>query len=431
MMNELPISLIHVFGVLSVAVLALSVFCVTRLIAVKQHRAAAAFFSPCVLISVFMCLYFDDVITGMEGVIPLSKLTGFIGTLPWSVVIYVMSLCALSAVIAAVLTYRAAHSPVYASLQKGLDGMPDGIYCRDERGETVLINRKMKETAKRAFINGVRDLPFITGDFKSRLKDGCTIEKDGDITCLKLDDGKVLDIRSGRIKTEGGVFFECIAYDITEQYNKSLEIKKRNAHLRKVNGKIRKYSKEMDSMIRDRELLDAKIKIHDDMGRALLSLRSYLSRQERDREALTTLWRVTVSVFRCETAPDRSADRMEALTEAAEAVGVTLHFDGSIPDNADASEITAAAVRECLTNTVKHANGRNLYIKTDEYEGIYTINIRNDGVPPDKPIVETGGLGTLRKAVKRCGGDMQTEWEDGFGLTIKIDLYKENDDEQI
>ena len=303
-------------------------------------------------------------------------------------------------------------------LLQGLDLMPDGVcFCKD--GKPVFINAKMKKITELAFISGENGLSV----FGEKLKDGCRTEKDGISEFLILPDGSAWKIKTGKIKVNDDIYDEYTAYDVTELYGKSLELKKRNEHIAKTNEKIRQYSKSMDSIIRDRELLDAKIRIHDDVGRALLSLRSYLYREDKDRESLVDLWRVTVSVLRREKFPDVSDDRMEALHEAARAVDVALHYDGEIPDDPVIKEISVTAIRECLTNTVKHADGHNLYIKTGIEDRVYTVSIKNDGRQPDRPVTETGGLHTLRSAVERYGGKMVILQDDGSELKIFLDYY--------
>ncbi len=308
------------------------------------------------------------------------------------------------------------------SLRQGLDGMPDGVCYSKENGEFVFLNKTMKKIMRAAFDSGVNDaMVFEKLDYIG-LNSGCRIEKNGGGVLLILQDGSAWNIKTGKITADGVVYNECIAYNVTEPYGKSLELKKRNAHLTAVNEKIREYSKEMDSMIRDRELLDAKIRIHDDVGRALLSLRSYLYRQDKDRESLVKLWRMTISMLRRETVADVSDDRMEALSEAARAVDVTLHYDGEIPNDRLIKEISASAIRECLTNTVKHAGGNNVYISTSLKNGEFAIKIKNDGRKPDKPIEETGGLHTLRRSVERYGGKMTVAWKRGFELTVILQI---------
>lgn len=307
-----------------------------------------------------------------------------------------------------------------SALKTGLDGMPDGICCSKDDGKPVFINEKMKFIMRSAFITGAKDARVFENPDNTVLKDGCKTVKSKDSLYLLLPNESAWSIKTGKIKVNKKEYNECKAYDVTELYKKSLELIKRNDHTAKVNEKIRQYSKSMDSIIRDRELLDAKIRIHDDVGRALLSLKSYLNRVDKDRESLVKLWRYTISVLRRETAADVSGDRMEALTEAAKAVDVTLHFDGEIPDDTVIREISSAAIRECLTNTVKHAQGHNVYINSAVTGGTYVIKIKNDGKQPEKQIEESGGLHTLRRSVQRCGGEMNVEWENGFILTITL-----------
>ncbi|MBQ7700295.1 MAG: ATP-binding protein [Clostridia bacterium] len=305
-------------------------------------------------------------------------------------------------------------------LLQGLDMMPDGICFYKDGDGPVYMNAKMKAVAEAAFMYGAKDC-FIMENFEKKdLKGCCRKETVNGRTYLILPDGSAWSIKTKKIVTENENYTEYTARDETKLYETTVELKKRREHIEKANEKIREYNKKIDSVIRERELLDAKVRIHDDMGRALLSLRSYLYREDKDRGSLVKLWRVTVSILRRETVADVSDDRIDALSEAASAVDVTLHFDGEIPDDPVIREISAAAIRECLTNTVKHADGHNLYIKTSYCCGAYTIKIKNDGKQPDKPVEETGGLHTLRKTAERYGGKMKCGWERGFELTVSL-----------
>ncbi|MBO4423622.1 MAG: hypothetical protein J5879_09295, partial [Clostridia bacterium] len=298
------------------------------------------------------------------------------------------------------------------AFRQGVDGASAGFCSCGGDGSLLFINGAMRKVLDAAFTGDIRyeDIP------SSVLREGCRTEDDGDRTFLILPDRTVWGVY--KKETDGGAGYA--AFDQTELYGKRLELQKRRAHLSAVGEKIRQYNRSLDAVIRDRELLDAKIKIHDDVGRALLSLRSYLNREVKDRGSLVNLWRVTVSILRRETAADVSDDRMETLSEAARAVDVTLHLDGEIPNDTIIREISAAAIRECLTNTVKHAEGNNVYINARTDGGVYTVRIKNDGKKPDKPIEETGGLHTLRSSVERYGGEMTVLWEDGFELILTL-----------
>ena len=420
-LSELSFNLMRALGIFSFMITALCIFGLVRLTSSKLGRLGAMIYSLCILISLSLCVYFGAAVDNAEHGGYIASYIYLFGKTPvWLFVILLAAAAAGAVAVTFAVSVKIKNSLTPTSLLEGLDGMPDGICYSDENGASVLINRRMQHIINTVFGPDFTGMEQLKNIDKEKLQDGCKAGRQGDGLFLMLSDGTVYDLRTDSVSYGKEKFDECIAYDVTEQYKKSLEMRRRNEHLAQVNGKIREYSKSMDKIIREKELLDAKIRIHDDMGRALLSLRSYLSRQERDREALTTLWRVTVSVLRCETVPDVSSDRMSALSDAAEAVGVKLYFDGEIPDNSAAEEISAAAVRECLTNTVKHADGSNLYIKTQTVNGCFIIKIKNDGRPPEKPIVETGGLRTLRKSVEQHGGEMNTEWKNGFVLTIKL-----------
>jgi len=420
-LSDLSFDCMRVLGVCSFIVLSFCIFGLVRLIASRLERVFTLLYTLLILILLSVCVYFDAAVNSDKMIAPFLSYVSFYGRMPlWAFIVLLSLTAAGAAAVTAAIGVKIKRSLTLSSLLEGLDGMPDGICYSDGNGASVLLNRQMQNIINTAFGSDFTGPEQLKSIDETKLCDGCRAKRQGDSLFLILPDKTVWNMRAGAVSYGKERFDEYIAYDVTEQYGKSLEMQKRNEHLRTVNEQIRAYSREMDRIIRDKELLDAKIRIHDDVGRALLSLRAYLSRQERDREALTTLWRVTVSVLRSETVPDVSSDRMTALSEAAEAVGVKLHFDGEIPKNNAAEEISAAAVRECLTNTVKHADGNNLYIKTDFEDGYFTVKIKNDGRPPDKPILETGGLRTLRKSVLRYKGEMKTEWENGFELTIKM-----------
>ena len=59
-----------------------------------------------------------------------------------------------------------------------------------------------------------------------------------------------------------------------------------------MNGRLRQYSVEADALTRSEEILVAKIRIHDELGNALVATRYYLARgaQRPQPEALLEMW---------------------------------------------------------------------------------------------------------------------------------------------
>ena len=106
------------------------------------------------------------------------------------------------------------------------------------------------------------------------------------------------------------------------------------------------------------------------------------------------------------------------LKEAADAVGVKLILNGDIPRKL--RKLIAIAIHECLTNTVKHADGSELTVDITDEDGIVTVVFTNDGKPPEGEISESGGLKSLRSTVEQFRGEMEIASEPRFMLTIRV-----------
>lgn len=159
----------------------------------------------------------------------------------------------------------------------------------------------------------------------------------------------------------------------------------------------------------------------DDVGGCLLALRSYLTQKNSDRDQLVSLWNTTISVLKQETTyDDQSSSRMSALKEAARSVDVELIIHGDIPPDTDVEDIITTAIHECLTNTVKHADGTMLEVTIAESEGRLNIRLSNNGKTPDAPIVEKGGLKILRSMVEMHTGTMLIDVTPVFTLNINL-----------
>ena len=304
------------------------------------------------------------------------------------------------------------------SLEDGLNSLPDGITFADPNGVPLLVNSTMQRVCREGLGRPMLNtLSFEDCLQKGMVAEGCRAEIRGKGYYLHLRDGSIWDIRKRLVITKGHKLWELLAYDITERYSKSRELEERSAHLKEVNLNIRNYTRELNAIIREEEVLAAKIRIHDDVGRALLALKSYLIRGG-DREALIELWQFTAGLLRGENEPDDSADPIGALMEAAKAVGVELTLTGSIPP--DLHKLTVIAIHECLTNTVKHADGTRLDVEITDKDGCVTEIFRNDGRPPQGEISEKGGLKSLRTAVEKERGEMELSADPQFTLTIRV-----------
>lgn len=111
-------------------------------------------------------------------------------------------------------------------------------------------------------------------------------------------------------------------------------------------------------------------------------------------------------------------DPLKILEKAAASAGVELVLKGHLPENAEYRQFFLLAASEALTNAVFHAGARTLCIDLSETASQWIMRFTNDGVKPEQPIMEGGGLGSLRRKTEIMGASMVVESIPEFVLTI-------------
>ena len=110
-------------------------------------------------------------------------------------------------------------------------------------------------------------------------------------------------------------------------------------------------------------------------------------------------------------------------------MGVRIFYDGKRPKKGtQAEKIFATAVFECVTNTARHADGTELYVKMTENDNEYSINLTNNGKQPEQEIKEGGGLSSLRRVAENAGGRMTITSVPKFSLAITMPKEEQTDE---
>ena len=305
------------------------------------------------------------------------------------------------------------------SVCEGIDQLPDGICVSLKNGFPRLVNDQMQRISNTLFGVGILDLQQLDKRMAQRaFRPGCRLEeRDGNLF-LCLPDDSVWQLRRQSITVDRNEMTEIIAYDVTERYNDLLELEQRNEHLAAVNRQLHDVLRDMNRIVREKEILSARIRLHNDLGHCLLMLENYLL-NGGDREAVLRELSDTVEMLWNKQSDEHTEDRMFALFEAAKAVGVEIRLHGALPEKW--KELIEIAILECLTNTVKHARGKTLDVTFAEEGASHTVVFTNDGAPPEGAIRETGGLANLRALAEQHGAEMTVESEPGFRLVLSFE----------
>lgn len=151
----------------------------------------------------------------------------------------------------------------------------------------------------------------------------------------------------------------------------------------------------------ERELLQSKVKIHDDMNVLLIStMNSIENYDESEAKRVSAMWKEGVLELQRDTAPYRK-NPLETLESLAESLGIALEFSGVFPDKNENVGMLITAASECMVNAIRHAGAKTVFINSTESG----FTITNDGNPPACEITEGGGLSNIRSRAEKINAE--------------------------
>lgn len=310
-----------------------------------------------------------------------------------------------------------------ASIKQAMDSLPAGLCYHNAKGIPKLVNHKMSELCR--YIIG--EPLFDANNFWHRISCGDVIygnsfEKVGENPVVTIFNGSTFSFTKVEKIIGGEKVFELRATDITRQFNLNRELKEYNNELRYMNSRLQTYGENVWDITREKEILSAKVSIHDMLGKALLITKRYIENGGADisKEELTETWKATVYLFDGGFAEKNEDSGLDELYKAAKIMGISLKIDGDIPKDNEVLRFIMGGARECLTNAAHHAKAKEMVISLSYRYGFAVIEYTNDGKSPEALISEGGGLSSLRQRVEKIGGIMEVESFPRFVLRLKI-----------
>ena len=312
------------------------------------------------------------------------------------------------------------------SIKEAFDNLPTGVCFFNDTGLPVLCNQMMQRLS---FAVCGEDLQFIT-ELEAWFRDDFTpmsgVKKLN--RTFILPDGKAWHLsRRSFIHESGNAYTQYVAVDVTELYQTREELMKETQQLKKVQADLRKLSSNVVAVTREEEILNTKMRVHDEMGRCLIAAQKYL--QEGNTESipdnLASSWQRAVSMIKYSNeTPDE--DMLLQIRETCPFIKLDFVQKGELPKSEKLAYILTCAVRECVTNAVRYAEATELYADFSETETEASVTLTNNGKLPEGEIAEGGGLSSLRKRVERAGGQMIVQSLPVFRLTVTIPKGKED-----
>lgn len=308
------------------------------------------------------------------------------------------------------------------SVKETMDDVPCGVCVSDSWGRIVLSNKKMRELSRMltgAVLQNYEDLKQVLDG--NKLVQGVT-RLSPESGVLYLPNGTVWMFQNYMLtEEEVAGYLQTVAFDVTEIYFNSEKIRMKNEKLELLNQKLKKMYEQIDESIREQETLTMKMQVHDSFGRSLLTIRRMLEGNKEPDYMKNQLEILKQSVYILSgITQDDTEKQYEESIKHAEKLGVSVEIEGELSDEHQVALITDKAIRECVTNCIRHAHGSRVYVQSHKTREGWKVCITNDGERPKEGSREGGGLSALREVVERDGGEMTTKFEPEFLLALKL-----------
>ena len=308
------------------------------------------------------------------------------------------------------------------SVKEAVDSLPAGILCYAPGVRTLLVNQAMRD-----FCRSTTGEELVSGElFANRLKSGellptCKTELAGIDTVFVPSDGKAWKITEEDIPYERVRVQMLTASEITDAYQKTLELKAMQNKVEALGKRLWKVNREIVELTAEREILNAKVKLHDELGSNLLSIKNYIRNGGSEQEKAELLENLHHSAaFLVLDRKTTGRDEYDLMLETAKRLGLTVAITGALPETEPQKHILATAIHECGTNTLRHAHGDKLTIEVTYDETHILAKFTNNGEQPAGEITEKGGLLSLRALTEQTGGEMTLASAPVFTLRLKL-----------
>ena len=331
------------------------------------------------------------------------------------------------------------------AIRETIDHLPGGICFSTPGGNPVLTNYRMNELVflltDSTIMNvlttweELRNVGLINGCIKlddpwmyrgnQDLEAGkADMKAEDDCIFFSLPDDRIWRFRKEELTDRVPSYIQLEATEITELYRYSKALYNNNL---KLSEQYRRQMAILENIVEinhEKEILATKIRIHDDLGRSLITTKQHLFNKtlKENITYLDEIWQKTIRNLTdvtqvyvdAETSPEIE------LHKAADMIGCHISIDGDRPTGRKPMLLFYAIVREALTNAVIHAKADRINVTVQPTAQGYNVVISDNGAVLVSSVKEGGGLSNLRKRFEQEGAALKVKCMDGVVLIAEI-----------
>jgi len=248
-------------------------------------------------------------------------------------------------------------------------------------------------------------------------------QEDGASLFFQLPAGEIWHFRRQLLSDGDTGFIQIEASEITQLYHMSKELYQNNIRLYNLRERQEALLSDIAQINRESELLATKMRIHDDLGRCLVATKRVIGAQalsDAEYRELLNGWEEAIRDMTNIPLQSITKSPEEELRKVADLVGCKIELIGEQPAERRALLLLYHAIREALTNAVRHAGADRLTVTITQDEAHYHILIASNGKSSVTEIRESGGLGSLRKSLEQEGASLSYLF--GESVTVVVDI---------
>jgi len=262
-------------------------------------------------------------------------------------------------------------------------------------------------------------------------------DSDQQILVFLFPDGVIRRFQRSVLRDGQTEMVQITAEDITQLYQLCEELRKKNERLEALRQRQKIMIENISQVNQKRELLAAKLRIHDEFGQCLLATKRSAD-EDPSPEAFSAIAKSWYEALNClGSIPDEKRsndDSTEAeLMQVADMIGCRIIIKGERPKERSAMLLFYAAVREALSNAVLHAGASHVFAEITKTEDKYRAVISDDGRADITELREGVGLSSLRRRLEEEGASLTVTCDGGVVLHVDIPrerscLYEQSTD---
>lgn len=218
-----------------------------------------------------------------------------------------------------------------SSIKEGFDDLPAAVCYFTPDGIIRLCNRQMFRVYRA--LSG-RDLQSLEELHQQVWAPTHGRRVDGKNPSFVLPDGTCWLYSEQTVFGEGvRPHVECIFSEVTDLQRQRQELLRQNQELLRMNRELRRLSENVQEMTREKEILEFKTRLHDEMGYGLTAVRQCLLQRKdpAEQEASLEQMNKAVQLYRKDSETPPEENEWDVFVEDAAQLGVTVALQGPMP----------------------------------------------------------------------------------------------------